>query len=91
MSRFLRFALKKPNSFLQIKSRIQESIRFFGAQGGNRTRMESPPHDFESCASASSATRAGIITKFSIINKILIVKGFSLRYNKFVWGKSLRS
>ena len=30
----------------------------FGAEGGNRTPMVLLPHDFESCASASSATSA---------------------------------
>ncbi len=28
------------------------------AEGGNRTPMVLPPHDFESCASANSATSA---------------------------------
>ena len=48
-----------------MKKRADEAARFFSsAAGGNRTRMESPPHDFESCASASSATAA-----LKIVNK----------------------
>ena len=34
------------------------------AEGGNRTLMKLPSHDFESCASTSSATSAYLISFF---------------------------
>ncbi len=52
--------------------------------------MKSPPHDFESCASTSSAIAAKNPTKDyenSIVNIFSIVKGITLIYNQYYMGK----
>lgn len=37
-----------------------------GAEGGSRTRMRFPSHDFESCVSTNSTTSALFLLKLSV-------------------------
>ncbi len=47
--------------FTTKRKRPPRVFNFNGAEGGSRTHMNLSPHDPESCASASSATSAGIV------------------------------
>ncbi len=60
MNRSLRSDSKKSEARKYKKQTFDDYGLFLCAAGGNRTRMKSPPHDFESCASASSATAASL-------------------------------